>query len=1345
MTLWKHCANRLSPFAALPITLLTLATMALHSNAQALKTPEAHISPVSEKLAKLPLSFEANLGQTDSSVRFLSRGDGYSLFLTDSSAVLALGSPGSCDPKSSKVSASADLCSKTSTWQPDVVRMTLAGASGVNHLKSHGEDELPGKVNYFLGKDPTRWHTDLPTYAKVRYSHVYPGIDLVYYGNQRQLEYDFAVAPGADPAAIRLNFKGEKRMTVAANGDLILEGTRGSATVHKPLIYQEKDSQRQLVSGSFRKISSNSIGFSLGSYDRTRPLIIDPVLVYSTYLGGSGTAGSFGTGVGDQGTGIAVDSTGSAYIVGTTASTNFPVTSGAFQSTNEATSASHGSTAFVTKLNPTGTALVYSTYLGGSGSDNGGDSAYGIALDSSNNAYVTGATYSADFPVTCGALQTASNSAVNNDSSAFVIKLNQTGSMLLYSTYLGGSGYQYVARRGDVAQGIAVDPTGAAYVTGYTSSSNFPVTNDAFQTSNLEPDGYPTAFVSKLNPFGSALVYSTFLGGNGGNAGYGDYGNGIAIDNAGDAYVTGSSGSSNFPTTSGAFQTSLQGQSNAFVTKLNPKGSGEIYATFIGGSSTDSAESIALDSAGFAYVSGNTSSVNFPVTSGTLEGTSVQNDSYFIYNLENTYGSIGFVSKLNPGGTELTYSTYLEGAETTPTSIAVDSAGNTYLTGTTYASNYGVFGGFQATPGAIPPTTSNGFVSFVVKLNATASALEYATLFGASQVDGAGALALNSTGDIYFTGLVTSNNLPVTTGAYQVTNNGNANGASNAFVTKLALASETSQTAYPSPPAGLDLSSMALVSQSFSWYNDGFCDEYFVNVTVNVNTIPSGPPPTGTISFYSNDWEGFYSSGVGGGSGGTTVVYLEGAGLSGDGIGSSGGSVEWQAVYSGDSVYYGSSLSGSVGAPPCTPSQQSLSTSKTRSLLSPIPIVNPTLRAPGLASTLLRLNPSGLMPAQRSVKGPKFVPATAYPASSPRVDGLSSAALTTNSQATSSCIAPTQPQLTVSLHPAQRIYGAANPTFTYSIAGLVSGQTVIVTPQTTATAKSPVGTYPVMATVTGADAANYTIILIGTTLEVTKAPLHIAAKTVNSTYGHTPPQPTAYSLIGFVNGDTASVVTGAPVLTTTVTAATPVGFYQIGVAVGTLSAANYYFENTASGMGVIAVYKAPLTIGASNEAVTYGQTPAPPTAYGLTGFLNGDTASVVSGAPILTTTVTSKTPVGFYQIGVQVGTLSAANYDFETKSNGMGAVGVYRAPLEITVNNLTMTQGGTVPTLTYTLTGFVNGDTAATAVTGAAILSTTATSASAPGNYPITFSKGTLAAKNYAFDGGANGVLKVVP
>jgi hypothetical protein len=290
-----------------------------------------------------------------------------------------------------------------------------------------------------------------------------------------------------------------------------------------------------------------------------------------------------------------------------------------------------------------------------------------------------------------------------------------------------------------------------------------------------------------------------------------------------------------------------------------------------------------------------------------------------------------------------------------------------------------------------------------------------------------------------------------------------------------------------------------------------------------------------------------------------------------------------------------------------------------------------------------------------------------------------------------------------------------------------------------------VGIYPVTATVTGADAANYTVTVVGTTLEVSKAALHIVAKTVNSTYGQTPPQPTAYTLTGFVNGDTASVVTGAPVLTTTVTAATPVGFYPIGVAVGTLSATNYAFETTASGMGVVAVYKAPLTIIASSEAVTYGQTPAPPTAYKLTGFLNGDTASVVTGAPVLTTTVTSKTPVGFYRIGVAVGTLTATNYDFKTTSNGMGAVGVYKAPLEITVNDLTMTEGSAVPNLTYTLTGFVNGDTAATAVTGTAILSTTATSSSPPGNYPITFSKGMLAAQNYALDGGGNGVLKVLP
>ena len=409
-------------------------------------------------------------------------------------------------------------------------------------------------------------------------------MDLVFYGNLRQLEYDFVVSPGASAAPIGLRFSAAGQPRIDSHGDLLLEGANEEAVFDKPLVYQEKDGQRRPIPGSFRQIDRDTIGFTLGSYDHARPLIIDPVLVYSTYLGGSGANGN-----GDQGNGIAVDSSGSAYVVGTTYSTNFPVTAGAFQSTNNAQQAGHGSTVFVTKLNPGGTALVYSTYLGGSGSASGGDFGYGIALDSANNAYITGATNSKDFPVTCGAFQSWNRSTTSGATTGFVVKLNDAGNGLAYSTYLGGEGNQTKSSpHGDVSQAIAVNAAGNAYVTGYTWSVNFPATQNAFQSDFHGSATISNAFVAEVNRTATSLVYATYLGGSGSN-GQGDYANSIALDASGDAFVAGATSSPDFPVTGGAVQASLTGSSNAFAVELNPAGADEIYATYLGGTGADSA------------------------------------------------------------------------------------------------------------------------------------------------------------------------------------------------------------------------------------------------------------------------------------------------------------------------------------------------------------------------------------------------------------------------------------------------------------------------------------------------------------------------------------------------------------------------------------------------------------------------------------------------------------------------------------------------------------------------------------------------------------------------------------
>ena len=886
----------LAPFVAI----VAVAFIVTSSAAQQPNVSAAHIAPIVKDYQALPLSFEANQGQTDPRVRFLSRAGDYSIFLTDSEAVLAFSHPESCGFKKPKTPVTLNSCVVSAQQQPDVVRMALVGASKATAAAVAGEEELPGKVNYFLGNDPSRWHSDLPTYAKVRYAGIYPGVDLVYYGNQRQLEYDFVVAPEASPAPIRLSFVGEKHLRITASGDLILEGIHGSAIFHKPTVYQEKGGQRQLIPGNFLISAKNMISFSVGNYDRSRPLIIDPVLAYSTYLGGSGSNGN-----GDQGNGIAVDSAGNAYVVGTTYSVNFPVTGVAFQSQNNAALAGHGSTVFVTKLNATGTALIYSTYLGGSGATSGGDFGYGIAIDSANNVYVTGATYSTDFPVTCGAFQTVNPSTTSGAITAFATKLNAASNTLTYSTYLGGSGNQATPPQGDVSEAIAVNAAGNAYVTGYTWSSNFPVTDEALQTEFHGSATVSNAFVTELNPNGTATVYSTYLGGSGSN-GVGDYGNAIALDTSGDAYVTGSTASSNFPTTDGAFQTVLGGSSNAFVTELNPTGTDEVYSTYLGGSGGDSALAITVDTNGFAYVAGNTTSSNFPVTEGVLEGANVANSVYFSSSLSG-YGAAGFVTKLNQGGTAPVYSTYLEGPGTSVTGLAVDSNGAAYIAGSAFTALAGNFTGFQTTPDAL--STPTGAISaFLVKLSPSATVLNYATLLGGNSNDGATALALDSFGDAYLTGFTNSNNFPTTVGAFQTT--------------------------YDAPSTALIPTSLSIISQQFD------CEVefpgYSVFVDLMVNSDSDGPSPTGTVSFDGSFVVGEAAIPVSASSGGTAVVDL--IGTSSDQVAQS---ASWEAFYTGDSIYAPSSLTGSVTGPGNCDSEPYVSKPKVGSNASQSPISLP--------------------------------------------------------------------------------------------------------------------------------------------------------------------------------------------------------------------------------------------------------------------------------------------------------------------------------------------------------------------------------------------------------------------
>ncbi len=685
-------------------------TAALSHRGPSLATREAARYKVVESYGRLPLSFEANRGQADPRVKFLSRGNGSTLFLTSTEAVLAL--------RSGRAAKLPDGSRRSL-----VLRTKLVGANPAARIA--GFDPSPGRSNYFTGKNPANWHTEIPHFAKVKYEGIYPGVDLVYYGNQRHLEYDFVVAPGADPRCIEMAVDGAEKVYVDTEGDLMLRAAGQEVRWRKPVIYQNLASGRREISGSYVEKANHIIGFAVGPYDASYPLVIDPVLSYSTYLGGTGP---------DFGSSIAVDSAGNIYVTGETLSSDFPTTAGSLQPANgdKGGPDDDANDAFVVKLNSAGSALVYSTYLGG----RFGDSGQGIAVDSGGNAYVTGFTGSTDFP-TVNPLQAAHGGQLD----AFVAKLNPAGSGLMYSTYLGGGGE-------DLSDGIAVDSPGNVYVIGRTLSANFPTANALQSTSGGGTCGdHPCAdaFVVKLNPTGSAFGYSTYLGGNS----YDD-GTAIAVDASGNVYITGATASTNFPLVS-SFQAIYGGDTDAFVAKLNPAGATLLYSTYLGGAGGEAAGGIAVDSSGNTYVTGVTGSTNFPTASPFQSSSGGSDDA--------------FVAKMNPTGLALVYSTYLGGGDNESASeIAVDGAGNAYVTGFTASSNFptasplqGALGGGTCTHGEFNVPCVD---TFVAKLNPMGAALVYSTYLGGNGDDWSNGIAVDSTGNVYLTGTSQSPNFP---------------------------------------------------------------------------------------------------------------------------------------------------------------------------------------------------------------------------------------------------------------------------------------------------------------------------------------------------------------------------------------------------------------------------------------------------------------------------------------------------------------------------------------------------------------------------------------------------------
>ncbi|HEX8370952.1 MAG TPA: Ig-like domain-containing protein [Pyrinomonadaceae bacterium] len=691
---------------------------------------------------KLPLHFEPNLGQTDAQVKFLARGHGYALFLTEKEAVLSLQKRGKNKAQDKRA----------------IVKMQIEGANEAP--QSAGLDETASKSNYFVGNDSAKWQSDVPNYSKVKYEQIYNGVDLVYYGNNQRLEYDFLVRPDADPNQIKLKFDGVKSARIdKQSGDLLLETEVGTLRQHAPVVYQNIDGERKEIASAYAIIEEQAarltaktkteksyrVTFKIAGYDKSKELVIDPILAYGSYLGGS---------IFDEGRSIAVDSGGNAYIVGTAASRDFPTTAGTVKPVmlpREDAPNSYWYDAFVTKVNPTGTAIVYSTYFGGR---NGNETGSGVAVDASGNVLLSGSTMSPDFP-----LVNAYSSTYNNIDMNFAAKLNSTGSAIIYSTYLGTST--------GAGSKIAVNPaTGDAFFAGNTGSANFPTTPGAYKERLCDtPQGcpgvsYSGGYIVKFSAAGSA-IYSTLFP----NTGIND----VALDADGNA-VVGGTAAMQFATTPGAFQPATSGGVEGFVAKLNAAGNALVFGTFLGGGlQSDRVKGVAVDLTGNVYATGQTENGGFPTTAGAFDRT---------FN----GGADGFLTKFNPAGSALVYSTFYGGAgKDEPFAVGLGADNSAFVTGETLSgANFPLKNSINGTNGTI----------FLTRFNTDATALVFSTLLGQG---GAYDLAVDGADSAYITGhttsiIVTPNSFQPMKGEPTSTSSGK-----DAFVLKIAPTDENVQ------------------------------------------------------------------------------------------------------------------------------------------------------------------------------------------------------------------------------------------------------------------------------------------------------------------------------------------------------------------------------------------------------------------------------------------------------------------------------------------------------------------------------------------------------------------------
>jgi len=799
---------------------------------------------------KIPLSFEANEGQTDPRVQFLSRGSGYSLFLAPGEVVLSL-------ERQQTAAPSPAPPTRPGQAQVDTLRMKLVGANPTATVA--GIDPQPGVVSYFIGNDPKKWHSGIKTYGKVNYAGVYPGVNLVFYGSQRRLEYDFVVAPGADASRIAWQIDGA-RPSIDADGNLVLAAANGPASFKKPVVYQMYGDRRKAVEGAFA-VAGNQIHFMLGSYDHLKPLVIDPVLSYASYLGGSllDNIGNTVNGDGNSSQALAVDKEGSAYVTGYTFSSNFPLKD-PYQEHPPAKPDSRSAWAFVTKFSPDGRSLAYSTYLGGTDNDLG----YAIAVDSEGSAYITGLTSSPDFPATSGSYQTICGAGWTESisgvftriascpsvESAYVTKLTPDGTGLAYSTFL--SGFQ-----GSIGNAIAVDGTGRAYVTGYTHENcgmppnqpgfcPFPTTGDAIISGSATGGDSPDyIFVSVFDPTGATLLYSTLYGDMNGIGADADLGNGgtyataIAVDGSNNFYVGGYTQAGVLPTTAGVIQPTSGPYANngrsllsvrGYVAKFSSLDSGNpslVYGTYLGGKLgylADNPTGLAADTDGNVYITGQTTSPDFPVTKGAFQTTCGLGNGDSC--------SSAFVTKLNPAATKIVWSSYLGNTPALDNNstgnlgpIVLDKNDDVYVTG----KSSGIFYFVNPVEQSVAIGTAQVFVT---EFDPTGSKLLFSTYVGSTigtSYNNAAGLAVDGEGNIYVAGDNAGAGLITTPGAAQTKYGG---GVSDGFVVKIAAHGKATikLSATPSPAAPGEA----------------------VTLTAAVAGPPNSSSPAGTVTFKSD-------------------------------------------------------------------------------------------------------------------------------------------------------------------------------------------------------------------------------------------------------------------------------------------------------------------------------------------------------------------------------------------------------------------------------------------------------------------------------------------------------------